>query len=143
MGTKNRQIASSFETQTSGAVKLRSERDASFTETVEVVVGTATLADSNEGTINTFDGTAIRSAFYTISCNTDGDSEHQAQQIYVTHDGDTATLTTYGTLLHSASTIVMYDASIDSSDTVSIKADPQISQGLNFSFKRIDTPKPS
>ena len=37
---------------------------------------------------------------------------------------------------------VMYDASIDSSDTVSIKADPQISQGLNFSFKRIDTPKP-
>ena len=142
MGTKNRQIASSFQTQAGGDVRLKSARDASFTETVEVVVGTATLADSNEGTINTFDGTTIRSAFYTISCNTDGDSEHQAQQIYVTHDGDTATLTTYGTLLHSASTIVMYDASIDSSDTVSIKADPQISQGLNFSFKRIDTPKP-
>ena len=142
MGTKNRQIASSFQTQAGGDVRLKSARDASFTETVEVVVGTATLADSNEGTINTFDGTTIRSAFYTISCNTDGDSEHQAQQIYVTHDGDNATLTTYGTLLHSASTIVMYDASIDSSDTVSIKADPQISQGLNFSFKRIDTPKP-
>ena len=143
MGTKNRQIASSFETQSSGAVKLRSERASSVTETVEVVVGTATLADSNEGSIDTFDGTTIRSALYTISANTAGDSEHQAQQIYVTHDGDTATLTTYGTLLHSASTIVMYDADIDSSDTVSIKADPQISQGLNFSFKRIDTPKPT
>ena len=143
MGTKNRQIASSFETQSSGAVKLRSERASSVTETVEVVVGTATLADSNEGSIDTFDGTTIRSALYTISANTAGDSEHQAQQIYVTHDGDTATLTTYGTLLHSASTIVMYDADIDSSDTISIKADPQISQGLNFSFKRIDTPKPT
>ena len=142
MGTKNRQIASSFETQSGGSVKVRSRNSTAFTETVEVVVGTATLADSNEGTINTFDGTAIRSAFYTISCNTDGDSEHQAQQIYVSHDGDTATLTTYGTLLHSANTIVIYDAEIDSSDTVSIKADPQISQGLNFSFKRIDTPKP-
>jgi len=143
MGTKNRQIASSFQTQAGGDVRLKSSRDASFTETVEVVAGTATLADSNEGTINTFDGTAIRSAFYTISCNTNGDSEHQAQQIYVSHDGDTATLTTYGTLLHSANTIVIYDAEIDSSDTVSIKADPQISQGLNFSFKRIDTPTPS
>ena len=61
----------------------------------------------------------------------------------MSHDGDTATLTTYGTLLHSANTIVIYDAEIDSSDTVSIKADPQISQGLNFSFKRIDTPTPS
>lgn len=143
MGTKNRQIASSFETQSSGNVKVRGRNSATLTETVEIVVGTATLADSNEGTINTFDGTAIRSAFYTISCNTDGDSEHQAQQIYVSHDGDTATLTTYGTLLHSANTIVIYDAEIDSSDTVSIKADPQISQGLNFSFKRIDTPTPS
>lgn len=143
MGTKNRQIASSFETQSSGNVKVRGRNSTTFTETVEIVVGTATLADSNEGTINTFDGTAIRSAFYTISCNTDGDSEHQAQQIYVSHDGDTATLTTYGTLLHSANTIVIYDAEIDSSDTVSIKADPQISQGLNFSFKRIDTPTPS
>ena len=143
MGTKNRQIASSFETQSGGNVKIRSRNSSTFTETVEVVSGTATLADSNEGTINTFDGTAIRSAFYTISCNTDGDSEHQAQQIYVSHDGDTATLTTYGTLLHSANTIVIYDAEIDSSDTVSIKADPQISQGLNFSFKRIDTPTPS
>ena len=143
MGTKNRQIASSFETQSSGNVKVRGRNSAAVTETVEIVVGTATLADSNEGTINTFDGTAIRSAFYTISCNTDGDSEHQAQQIYVSHDGDTATLTTYGTLLHSANTIVIYDAEIDSSDTVSIKADPQISQGLNFSFKRIDTPTPS
>ena len=114
MGTKNRQIASSFETQSSGNVKVRGRNSATLTETVEIVVGTATLADSNEGTINTFDGTAIRSAFYTISCNTDGDSEHQAQQIYVSHDGDTATLTTYGTLLHSANTIVIYDAEIDS-----------------------------
>tara|TARA_B100000683_G_C12416770_1_gene526167 strand:+ start:648 stop:1073 length:426 start_codon:yes stop_codon:yes gene_type:complete len=141
MGTKNRQIASSFETRSDGEVRLRTSKDAA--SPVEVVVGTATLADSNEGSIDTFDGTSIRSALYTISANTAGDSEHQAQQIYVTHDGDTATLTTYGTLLHSASTIVMYDADIDSSDTVSIKADPQISQGLNFSFKRIDTPKPT
>ena len=141
MGTKNRQIASSFETRSDGNVRLRTSKDAA--SPVEVVEGTATLADSNEGSIDTFDGTSIRSALYTISANTAGDSEHQAQQIYVTHDGDTATLTTYGTLLHSASTIVMYDADIDSSDTVSIKADPQISQGLNFSFKRIDTPKPT
>lgn len=141
MGTKNRQIASSFETRSDGDVRLRTSKDAA--SPVEVVEGTATLADSNEGSIDTFDGTSIRSALYTISANTAGDSEHQAQQIYVTHDGDTATLTTYGTLLHSASTIVMYDADIDSSDTVSIKADPQISQGLNFSFKRIDTPKPT
>lgn len=141
MGTKNRQIASSFETRSDGEVRLRTSKDAA--SPVEVVEGTATLADSNEGSIDTFDGTSIRSALYTISANTAGDSEHQAQQIYVTHDGDTATLTTYGTLLHSASTIVMYDADIDSSDTVSIKADPQISQGLNFSFKRIDTPKPT
>ena len=141
MGTKNRQIASSFETRSDGEVRLRTSKDAA--SPVEIVEGTATLADSNEGSIDTFDGTSIRSALYTISANTAGDSEHQAQQIYVTHDGDTATLTTYGTLLHSASTIVMYDADIDSSDTVSIKADPQISQGLNFSFKRIDTPKPT
>ena len=144
MATKARLLASAFETQSSGDIRLRQSKDAAAADIpVEVVVGTATLADSNEGSIDTFDGTSIRSALYTISANTAGDSEHQAQQIYVSHDGDTATLTTYGTLLHGASTIVMYDADIDSSDTISIKADPQISQGLNFSFKRIDTPKPT
>jgi hypothetical protein len=145
MATKARLLASAFETLEGGNIRVKAEFGDSSSSggLVEITSDTATLADSNEGVIDTFNGSVIRSAFYTISANTAGDSEHQAQQIYVSHDGDTATLTTYGTLLHGASTIVMYDASIDSSDEVSIKADPQISQGLNFSFKRIDTPKPT
>tara|TARA_B100000927_G_scaffold121039_1_gene97597 strand:- start:475 stop:915 length:441 start_codon:yes stop_codon:yes gene_type:complete len=146
MVTKARLLSKAFQSSATGDIKLKQEfadSSAPIVFPVEVIDSSSSLADSNEGVIDTFDGTTIRSALYTISANTAGDSEHQAQQIYVTHDGDTATLTTYGTLLHSASTIVMYDADIDSSDTVSIKADPQISQGLNFSFKRIDTPKPT
>lgn len=145
MATKARLLASAFETLEGGNIRVKAEFGDSSSSggLVEITSDTATLADSNEGVIDTFNGSVIRSAFYTISANTAGDSEHQAQQIYVTHDGDSATLTTYGTLINGASTIVMYDADIDSSDTVSIKADPQISQGLNFSFKRIDTPKPT
>ena len=123
-GDKGKITTKTFEVNAEGDLKLRSQfadSSAPIVFPVEVIDSNSSLADSNEGVIDRFDGSTIRSAFYTISCNTDGDSEHQAQQIYVSHDGDTATLTTYGTLLHGASTIVIYDAEIDSSDTVSIK----------------------
>tara|TARA_Y100000289_G_scaffold11899_1_gene11030 strand:+ start:30 stop:482 length:453 start_codon:yes stop_codon:yes gene_type:complete len=98
------------------------------------------LQDSAQTTIDTFDGTELRAAHYFISAQTSGDSAHQAQQIFVTHDGDTATLTSYGTLLHGTDTIVTYDASIDGNDTVSLLADPQNVQ-LQFSFERVDVKK--
>lgn len=97
--------------------------------------------DSNQAVIDTFDGTQIRAAHYHMSAATPADSDHQAQQIFLTHDGETATLTTYGTLLHGDATIVEYDASIDSADKVSLLADPQIANKLNFSFERVDVKK--
>ena len=97
--------------------------------------------DSGENTLDTFKGTDIRAAHYYISANTIGDSDHQAQQIFVTHDGDNATLTSYGTLLHGNSTIVTYDASIDSQDDITITATPQTNKVLQFSFERVDVKK--
>ena len=143
MATKARLLAKTFETTATGELKLKGEfadSAAPIVFPIEVVEGTATLADSNEGAINTFDGTTIRAAHYHMICNTSGDSDHQAQQIFVTHNGDSATLTSYGTLLHGPSTIVSYDCSINDSDTITLLADPQGHDGLKFSFKRIDTP---
>lgn len=142
MATKARLLAKAFQSNDDGSISLKSDfadSAAPFVETIEVVSGTATLADSNEASIDTFDGTTIRAAHYHMICNTAGDSNHQAQQIFVTHNGDSATLVTYGTLLHGPSTIVTYDCSIDNSDTISLLADPQGIDGLKFSFKRIDT----
>jgi len=109
------------------------------TEAIQRVL--TSTADSNQAVIDTFDGTQIRAAHYHMSCATPADSDHQAQQIFLTHDGDTATLTTYGTLLHGNATIVEYDANIDSSDKVTLLADPQIANKLNFSFERVDVKK--
>lgn len=143
MATKARLIAKTFVSSEDGrTIQLRAENAdsaAPFVETIEVVSGTAELTDSNEGTIDTFDGTEVRAAHYHMICNTTGDSDHQAQQIFITHNGDSATLVSYGTLLHGSSTIVIYDADINDSDTVLLKADPQGVDGLKFSFKRIDT----
>ena len=136
--TKARLIAKLFRRKTEDGeekVVLKAEN----TEAVQRI--TASTTDSNQGTIDTFDGTQIRAAHYHISANTPADSDHQAQQIYVTHDGDTATLVTYGTLLHASNTIVNYDCSIDSDDKVSLTADPQISNRLQFSFERVDVKK--
>lgn len=142
MPTKARLIAKAFQTADDGSIKLKgdfADSAAPFVETIEVVSGTATLSDSNEGVIDTFDGTTIRAAHYHMIANTNNDSDHQAQQIFVTHNGDSATLVSYGTLLHGTNTIVTYDCSINDSDTISLLADPQSIDGLKFSFKRIDT----
>jgi len=143
MATKARLVSKAFASTDDGSIQLKgdfADSSAPFVETIEVVSGTATLADSNEAAIDTFDGTTIRAAHYHMICNTAGDSDHQAQQIFVTHNGDSATLVSYGTLLHGTSTIVSYDCSINDSDTITLLADPQGINGLKFSFKRIDTP---
>lgn len=140
MATKARLIAKTFQTNDDGTVQLKGEfADSAAPVPVEVVSNnTIVLADSAEAVIDTFDGSLIRAAHYHMICNTSADSDHQAQQIFVTHNGETATLVTYGTLLHGTDTIVTYDANIDSSSTVSLLADPQAIDGLKFSFKRID-----
>ncbi len=135
MATKARLIAKAFNI-TNGEASLRGQTARALTK-----VTNAVAADSNAATIDTFDGTTIRAAQYFITANTAGDSSHQAQQIYVTHNGDSATLVSYGTLLHNDVTIVSYDATIDGNDTISLVADPQISNGLKFSFERIDVEK--
>ena len=97
---------------------------------------TQTIADSAETTIDTFSGASIRTAKYIVSAQTSGDSQHQTQEILVSHDDSTATLTSYATLLHGASTIVTYDAEYDSG-TISLKADPQGFAGMKFGVERI------
>lgn len=142
MASKARLVSKAFRTNNDGTVQLKS----GFGDSAEPIVipveivsdNTIVLADSAEAVIDTFDGSLIRAAHYHMICNTPADSDHQAQQIFVTHNGTTATLVTYGTLLHGTDTIVTYDASIDSSSTVSLLADPQAIDGLKFSFKRID-----
>lgn len=138
--SKARLIAKLFRKQ--AATDDQEEKVVLKTENTEAVRQiTASTTDSNLATIDTFKGTDIRAVHYHITANTPGDSDHQAQQIFLTHDGDTATLTTYGTLLHGSSTIVVYDAEIDSQDNISLTADPQIANKLNFSFERIDVKK--
>lgn len=137
--TKARLIAKLFRTQAATddaeeKVVLKSEN----TEAVKRI--TAATTDSNSAVIDTFKGTDIRAAHYYICANSLADS-HQAQNIFVTHDGTNATMTTYGTLVHAGDTIVTYDVSIDSSDTISLTADPQISGKLDFSFERVDVKK--
>lgn len=140
MATKARLVAKAFKTNVDGSISLKGDfADSAAPIPIEVVSGSATLADSNEGIIDTFDGTIVRAAHYHMIANTNNDSDHQAQQIFVTHNGDSATLVSYGTLLHGTNTIVTYDCSINDSDTISILADPQGVNGLKFSFKRIDT----
>tara|TARA_B100000927_G_scaffold195335_1_gene157685 strand:+ start:4074 stop:4508 length:435 start_codon:yes stop_codon:yes gene_type:complete len=141
MATKARLLSQTFSSTPTGDIRLKGEfADSAAPEAPEIFTGSATIADSAETAINTFDGTTIRAAHYDIICQTSGDSDHQAGQVFVTHTGDSATLTSYGTLLHAAGTLVMYDCSIDGSDQVSLLADPQGHAGLKFSFKRIDTP---
>jgi len=104
-------------------------------QTREVTRRTQTIADSAETTIDTFSGASIRTAKYVISAQTALDSHHQSQEILLSHDDSTATLTTYATLLHGDQTIVTYDAEY-SGGTISLKADPQGYAGLKFGIER-------
>jgi hypothetical protein len=141
MATKARLLSQAFSSNDDGDIRLKARfADSAAPEAPELFTGSATIADSAETAIDTFDGTTIRAAHYEIICQSSGDSDHQAGQVFVTHTGDSATLTSYGTLLHAAGTMVTYDCSINDSDTVSLLADPQGHAGLKFSFKRIDTP---
>jgi len=97
---------------------------------------TQTIADSAETVIDTFSGASIRSAKYIVSAQTSGDSQHQTQEILISHDDSTATLTSYATLLHGSATIVTYDAEYNSG-TISLKADPQGFAGMKFGVERI------
>lgn len=100
-----------------------------------VVRKTITIADSDETTIDTFDGDSYRTAKYVISVQSAGDSHHQSQEILLSHDDSTATLTTYATLLHGDNTIVTYDAEYLSGE-INLKADPQGHAGLKFGIER-------
>ena len=104
-------------------------------QTREVTRRTQTIADSAETTIDTFSGATIRTAKYVVSAQTALDSHHQSQEILLSHDDSTATLTTYATLLHGDQTIVTYDAEY-SGGTISLKADPQGYAGLKFGIER-------
>ena len=101
----------------------------------DVTRRTQTIADSAETTIDTFNGDSYRTAKYVVSAQTALDSHHQSQEILLSHDDSTATLTTYATLLHGDQTIVTYDADY-SGGTISLKADPQGYAGLKFSIER-------
>lgn len=137
--SKARLIAKLFRTQAAtGDEEEKAVLKSENTEAVRTIRSSTT--DSNSAVIDTFKGTDIRAAHYYITAHSLADS-HQAQQIYVTHDGNTATMTTYGTLVHASDTIVTYDVDIDSSDTISLSADPQISGKLDFSFERVDVKK--
>lgn len=96
------------------------------------------LVDSAEDTIDTFDGTKIRSTKYLITAQTNDGARHQTTEVLLTHDGDVATLTAYGTVLHSDNnqTLAFYNASIDGSDTVSLLADPQGFGNLKFGITK-------
>jgi len=100
-----------------------------------MTTSTITLVDSAEVAIDTFDGTEIRSMKYLVTAQKQDNTAHQSTEILLTHDGDTATLTSYGTILHSDNnqTLAFYDARIDSNDTVSLLADPQGLGNLKFS----------
>lgn len=104
-------------------------------QTREVTRKTQTITDSAETTIDTFSGATIRTAKYVVSAQTALDSHHQSQEILLSHDDSTATLTTYATLLHGDQTIVTYDAEY-SGGTISLKADPQGYAGLKFGIER-------
>tara|TARA_B100000900_G_scaffold408488_1_gene422836 strand:- start:1233 stop:1712 length:480 start_codon:yes stop_codon:yes gene_type:complete len=104
-------------------------------QTREVTRRTQTITDSAETTIDTFSGATIRTAKYVVSAQTALDSHHQSQEILLSHDDSTATLTTYATLLHGDQTIVTYDAEY-SGGTISLKADPQGYAGLKFGIER-------
>lgn len=123
----------------SNFVSARSEViDSSYIRTrqiQDVTRRTQTIADSAETTIDTFNGDSYRTAKYVVSAQTALDSHHQSQEILLSHDDSTATLTTYGTLLHGDQTIVTYDADY-SGGTISLKADPQGYAGLKFSIER-------
>ena len=104
-------------------------------QTREVTRKTQTITDSAETTIDTCSGATIRTAKYVVSAQTALDSHHQSQEILLSHDDSTATLTTYATLLHGDQTIVTYDAEY-SGGTISLKADPQGYAGLKFGIER-------
>lgn len=104
-------------------------------EAKEITRKTQTIADSAETTIDTFSGSSIRTAKYIVSAQTAGDSQHQTQEILVSHDDSTATMVAYATLLHGTATIVTYDAEYNSG-TISLKADPQGFAGLKFGVER-------
>jgi len=101
----------------------------------EVVRKTITISDSAETTIDTFNGDSYRTAKYVVSVQTALDSHHQSQEILLSHDDSTATLTTYATLLHGDNTIVTYDAEYLSGE-INLKADPQGYAGLKFGIER-------
>lgn len=129
MATRARKFAS-IVTEVDGiaTIKLGKTRD--------LQSNTVTLDDSAEGTIDRFDGNTFRSVKYVITAQTLGDSDHQTTEVLLAHDGSTATVTSYGTLLHSNNTLVSYDASINGSKIVSLLADPQISAGLKFRVQK-------
>ena len=99
---------------------------------------TVILVDSAEVAIDTFDGTKIRSTKYVITAQTGDGTRHQTTEVLLTHDGNDATLTAYGTILHSTgnTTLVFYNASIDSADAVSLLADPQGFGDLKFGVSK-------
>jgi|SRR6056300_292862 len=131
--SKSRKIAGAFNNVGNDAI-LKTGRS------TDIVKSTATIPDQAETVIDTIDGNTVRASKYTITAQTLGDSDHQAQEILLTHNGTTATLTSYGTLLHGDNTIVTYDTTIDSSTgTISLLAAPDAAVfGLKFSIERSD-----
>ena len=129
MATKSRLFAGLIKS-IDGEVRIKSGAIENMT------TSSITLVDSAEAAIDTFDGTAIRSMKYLVTAQKHDDTAHQTTEILLTHDGDTATLTAYGTVLHSDNdqTLAFYDASINGNDTVSLLANPQGLGNLKFSI---------
>jgi len=127
MATRARQFAGLITTD-NGVVIVKDGRTGAVSRSI-------TISNDSDTAIDTFDGSVYRAVRYIVTAQTALDSNHQTTEILLTHDGTTATTTSYGTLVHGGNTLAFYDASI-AGNTVSLIAEPQGFSGLKFRIEK-------
>lgn len=97
--------------------------------------GTASLTGSSTTNIDTFDATAYRSAKYSVSMHDSTNTRSGIVDIFVTHDGSNAYITSTG-ITSTGTDMATFTADIDSGN-VRVRATLASDDGTTFKFSKI------